>query len=217
LIQDEVIELLAVEAGKGREVAELTAGAMSGEIDFAEALEKRVRALEGLPVAVLDEVTGRIRLTPGAKTFIRTLKRLGMKIGIVSGGFSWFTDRLATELGLDHSYANTLEVEDGRLTGRLVGPAIDRPRKAEILIEIAQKEGIALDQVVAIGDGANDLDMLAVAGLGIGFNAKPVVKEVADSSVSVPYLDAILFVLGIRRDEIEVDEAVPEVAGLPPI
>ncbi len=217
LIQDEVIELLAAAAGKQKEIAAATALAMEGEVDFAESLTDRVRLLEGVPVAVLDEVAAAIRLTPGARTFIRTLKRMGMRIGLLSGGFTWFTDRLAAELELDHSYANELEIEDGRLTGRLLGPIVDRARKAEILREIARAEGIALDQVVAIGDGANDLDMLAAAGLGIGFNPKPIVRGAADSSVSVPYLDAILFVLGIRRDEVESDGDAPEVGGLPPL
>lgn len=221
LIQDEVIELLAAAAGKRDEVAAITTRAMTGETDFTLALEQRVRLLAGLSVSVLDEVAAKIRLTPGARTFVRTLKRMGMKVGILSGGFTWFTDRLASDLGLDHSYANELEIEDGRLTGRITGTMIDRARKAEILREIAAREGIGLDQVVAIGDGANDLDMLAAAGLGIGFNAKPVVRNAADSSVSVPYLDAILFVLGIRRDEVEADVAEngspPEIVGLPPI
>ena len=216
LIQDEVIELLASAAGKQQEVAAATALAMEGEVDFAESLTDRVRLLQGVPVAVLDEVAAAIRLTPGARTFIRTLKRMGMRIGILSGGFTWFTDRLAAELELDHSYANELEIKDGYLTGRLLGPIVDRARKAEILREIARAEGIALDQVVAIGDGANDLDMLAAAGLGIGFNPKPIVRGAADSSVSVPYLDAILFVLGIRRDEVESDGNTPDVRGLPP-
>ena len=217
LIQDEVIELLAAAAGKQKEIAAATALAMEGEVDFAESLTDRVRLLQGVPVAVLDEVAAAIRLTPGARTFIRTLKRMGMRIGLLSGGFTWFTDRLAAELELDHSYANELEIEDGHLTGRLLGPIVDRARKAEILREIARAEGIALDQVVAIGDGANDLDMLAAAGLGIGFNPKPIVRGAADSSVSVPYLDAILFVLGIRRDEVESDGDAPEVGGLPPL
>ena len=217
LIQDEVIELLAAAAGKQKEIGAATALAMEGEVDFAESLTDRVRLLQGVHVAVLDEVAAAIRLTPGARTFIRTLKRMGMRIGLLSGGFTWFTDRLAAELELDHSYANELEIEDGHLTGRLLGPIVDRARKAEILREIARAEGIALDQVVAIGDGANDLDMLAAAGLGIGFNPKPIVRGAADSSVSVPYLDAILFVLGIRRDEVESDGDAPEVGGLPPL
>jgi phosphoserine phosphatase len=147
---------------------------------------------------------------------------MGMKIGIVSGGFTVFTDRLKIELGLDHAFGNELEVEDGRLTGRLIGEPIDRARKGEILREVAEAEGISLDQTVAIGDGANDLDMLATAGLGIAFNARPVVRHAADTAVSVPYLDAILFLLGIRREEVEAadgdDAGTPiPIVGLPPV
>ncbi|MCA1736259.1 MAG: HAD-IB family phosphatase [Actinobacteria bacterium] len=187
-----------------------------GNIDSIERLSRYPVVSYELAVSGGDHNAMRTSLL-----FVRTLKRMGMKVGILSGGFTWFTDRLASDLGLDHSYANELEIEDGRLTGRITGTMIDRARKAEILREIAAREGIGLDQVVAIGDGANDLDMLAAAGLGIGFNAKPVVRNAADSSVSVPYLDAILFVLGIRRDEVEADVAgngsPPEIVGLPPI
>ncbi|HUP15692.1 MAG TPA: phosphoserine phosphatase SerB [Acidimicrobiia bacterium] len=222
LIQDEVIDLLADEAGVAAEVAELTARAMTGEIDFAASLTRRVALLRDLPVDALERVWDRIRLTPGARTFVRTLHRMGMKIAIVSGGFTVFTERLKTDLGLDHAYGNELEIADGRLTGRLTGPPIDRARKASILKEVARVEGIPLDQTVAIGDGANDLDMLAVAGLGIAFNAKPVVRDAAHTAVSVPYLDAILFLLGIRRDEVEAADSGDQtdripVAGLPPV
>ncbi|HEY3428075.1 MAG TPA: phosphoserine phosphatase SerB [Acidimicrobiia bacterium] len=217
LIQDEIIDLLATEAGQAEKVAAITEKAMAGDLDFNEALRARVATLAGLPVSSLESVAARVQLTPGARTFVRTLKKMGMKIGIVSGGFTWFTDRLAKDLGLDHAYANELEIKDDRLTGQIIGSAVDRPRKAEILTEIARKEGIGLDQVVAIGDGANDLDMLATAGLGIAFNAKPVVRDAAHSAVSVPYLDAILFVLGIRRDEVDSSESVPAVEGLPPV
>jgi phosphoserine phosphatase len=157
---------------------------------------------------------------------VRTLKRLGYTVAIVSGGFSTVVDRLAADLKLDHAVANELEIEDGRLTGRLLGEIVDRAGKATVLRRIAAAEGIPLEQTVAIGDGANDLDMLAVAGLGIAFNAKPVVREAADTAVSVPYLDAILFLLGIRRDEIEAADAEdPElvrdglipVPGTPPV
>jgi phosphoserine phosphatase len=144
-----------------------------------------------------------MQLTPGARTFVRTLKRLGYTVGIVSGGFTHFTDRLAAELGLDHAVANELEIIDGRLTGRVLGPVVDRRRKAELLASFAEAEGIPLSQAVAVGDGANDLDMLSTAGLGIAFNAKPVVQQAADTTVNVPYLDAILFVLGVTRDEVE--------------
>jgi phosphoserine phosphatase len=203
LIQDEVIELLAAEAGSLDQVRALTEQAMAGEVDFEDALRQRVALLEGLDLAALDRARGAMRLTPGARTFVRTLRRLGYTVGIVSGGFTHFTDRLAEELSLDHAVANQLEIVDGRLTGRVTGPVVDRRRKAELLAEFAAADGIPLSQVVAVGDGANDLDMLSAAGLGIAFNAKPVVQEAADTTVNVPYLDAILFVLGVTRDEVE--------------
>lgn len=212
LIQDEVIELLAQEAGCHDEVQEVTARAMAGELDFAEALRERVALLEGLDAAALERARSRMRLTPGARTFVSTLKRLGYTVGIVSGGFTPFTDHLRCELGVDHAVANELEWSDGRLTGRVLDPIVDRSRKAELLKEFAAREGIPLSQTVAVGDGANDLDMLANAGLGIAFNAKPVVQEAADTTVNVPYLDAVLFVLGVRRGEVEAvadDTPVP--------
>jgi phosphoserine phosphatase len=224
LIQDEVIELLADEAGCLEAVADITSRAMAGELDFEGSLHARVALLEGLDEAAIDRVRERVRLTPGARTFVRTLKRLGFTVAIVSGGFTAFTDVLRDELGLDHAVANELEIVDGRLTGRTVGPVVDRARKAEVLREIAAIEGFDLSQCVAVGDGANDLDMIAAAGLGIAFNAKPVVSDAADTSVTVPYLDAILFLLGIRREEVEradaaagVDPETVPVAGLPPI
>jgi phosphoserine phosphatase len=216
LIQDEVIDLLAEEAGVVEGVRELTAAAMDGSVDFERALAERVALLAGLDREALDRVWATVRLTPGARTFVRTLHRLGMKVAVISGGFTEFTDRLRQDLGLDHAFANQLEVVDGRLTGRLVGPIVDRARKAEILREVAEREGIPLEQTVAVGDGANDLDMLAAAGLGIAFNAKPVVRTAADTALRVPFLDAILFLLGIRRDEVDPAEPVP-VDGLPPV
>jgi phosphoserine phosphatase len=226
LIQDEVIELLAERAGCGHDVADITARAMAGDLDFAASLRERVSRLAGTPASVLDEIGDAIRLTPGARTFVRTLKRLGYKVAIVSGGFTAVTDRLAADLGLDHAVANVLEVVDGLITGRLTGDIVDRAGKAEVLRRIAAAEGIPLEQTVAVGDGANDLDMLAAAGLGIAFNAKPVVRAQADTAVSVPYLDAILFLLGIRRDEVEAADAgdpsflregLQPVPGTPPI
>ena len=207
LIQAEVIELLAERAGQGAEVARVTEAAMRGELDFEASLRRRVALLAGLPADAVDEVRRAVTLTPGARTLVRTLKRLDHEIGIVSGGFTQVTDALAAELGLDYSAANTLEVVDGRLTGGLVGPVIDRAGKAAALERFAAAAGVPLSQTVAIGDGANDLDMLARAGLGVAFNAKPVVREAAQVSLSVPYLDAILFLLGITREEVEAADA----------
>ncbi len=207
LIQDEVIELLAEHAGRAAEVAAVTEAAMRGELDFAQSLHARVATLEGLPVSVLDEVRDAVRLTPGARTLVRTLKRLGFTVGVVSGGFVEVVEPIAEELGVDHVRANRLEVVDGRLTGRVVGEVVDRAGKAAALREFAALEGLPLARTVAIGDGANDLDMLAVAGLGVAFNAKPMVRRQADTSLTVPYLDAVLFLLGISREEIEDADA----------
>ncbi|KNX37197.1 phosphoserine phosphatase SerB [Luteipulveratus halotolerans] len=203
LIQDEVIELLAAHAGRERQVAEVTEAAMRGELDFAQSLHQRVAALEGLPVSVFDEVRAAVRLTPGASTLVRTLKRLGFTVAVVSGGFIEVVEPLARELGIDHAHANRLEVVDGRLTGRVDGPVVDRAEKAAALRRFADAAGLPLSRTVAVGDGANDLDMLAAAGLGVAFNAKPVVQEQADTTVNVPYLDAVLFMLGISREEVE--------------
>ncbi|WP_456598953.1 phosphoserine phosphatase SerB [Blastococcus sp. SYSU DS0616] len=202
LVRGEVIDELAARAGRAAEVARITAAAMNGELDFAESLRARVAVLAGLPEEVLDEVREHLVLTPGARTLIRTLQRLGFRCGIVSGGFTQITDPLAESLGLDFAAANTLEVRDGRLTGGLVGDIVDRPGKARALMRFAEEYGIPLDQTVAVGDGANDLDMLNTAGLGIAFNAKPFVREQAHTALNQPYLDAVLQVLGFTRDEV---------------
>jgi phosphoserine phosphatase len=207
LVRGEVIDELAARAGRAAEVARITAAAMNGELDFAESLRARVGVLAGLPVEVLDEVREALVLTPGARTLIRTLQRLGFRCGIVSGGFTQITDPLAETLGLDFAAANTLEVVDGRLTGGLVGDIVDRPGKARALERFAAEYGIPMEQTVAVGDGANDLDMLNAAGLGIAFNAKPFVREQAHTALNQPYLDAVLQVLGFTRDE--VLDAVP--------
>jgi phosphoserine phosphatase len=226
LIQEEIVNLLAREADVETEVSAITAAAMAGEVDFEESLRERVSLLKGLDQAALDRVSAAITVTPGARTFIRTLKRLGMKTAIVSAGFTRFADAIASDLEVDYSLSNTLDVKDGVLTGGLTGELVDGPRKAVFLRSIADAEGIALSQVVAVGDGANDLDMLAVAGLGIAFNAKPILKEGADTSVSVPFLDAILFLMGIRRELVEAADAADpkfeqtplmEVPGTPPV
>lgn len=203
LVQGELIDELAAHAGHGASVAEITRQAMEGELGFEEALRARVELLKGLSVNVLEAVAESIALTPGARTFVRTLRRLGYKTAIVSGGFTYFTDRLEVELGLDHSFANELEIVDGRLTGKLVGPIVDRKAKADLLRRVAAAEGVPVEQTVAIGDGANDVDMLTVAGLGIAFNARAAAQEAADTAVSVPFLDAILFLLGVSREEVE--------------
>jgi phosphoserine phosphatase len=207
LLQDEAIELLAARAGSEREVAELTAAAMNGEIDFTDALRQRVALLAGLDAAVIDEVLDGLRLTPGARTLVRTLKRLGYRCGAVSGGFTQFTDRLTADLGLDYAQANTLEIADGKLTGKVTGPVIDRAGKERALREFAALAGVPLSQTVAVGDGANDLDMISAAGLGIAINAKPAVRSAADASVSVPQLDVILHLLGISREDVEAADA----------
>ncbi len=211
LIQDEVIELLARHAGRAEEVAAVTEAAMRGELDFAQSLHARVATLAGLPTSVLDEVRYSVRLTSGARTLVRTLKRLGFTVALVSGGFAEVVEPIGRDLGVDHVRANRLEVRDGHLTGRVVGAVVDRAGKAQALREFAALEGLPLARTVAIGDGANDLDMLAIAGLGVAFNAKPLVREQADTSLNVPYLDAVLFLLGISREEVEEadDDAPP--------
>ncbi len=207
LVSGEAIDLLAARARCSAKVAELTAAAMRGELDFAAALRERVALLAGLDASVLDEVRAELRLAPGARTLIRTLRRLGYRCGIVSGGFTQFTDGLAADLGLDYAAANTLEIVGGKLTGQTTGAVIDRAGKARALRDFAARYGVPLSQTVAVGDGANDLDMIAEAGLGIAFNAKPAVRDAADASVSVPHLDAILYLLGISRDEVEAADA----------
>lgn len=226
LIENEVINLLADEAGVGEKVAAITSKAMRGEIDFEGSLRERVALLKGLDEESVNRVHTRISVTPGARTFIRTLKRMGMKTAIVSAGFTRFANALAADLDIDYSLSNTLEVKDGVLTGGLAGELVDGPRKATFLREVAATEGISPSQVVAVGDGANDLEMLAVAGLGIAFNAKPVVRQRADTAVSVPYLDAILFLMGVRRDFVDAADAADpdfepkpllDVPGTPPV
>jgi phosphoserine phosphatase len=207
LVQGEVIEMLAEHAGCLAEVAEVTEAAMRGELDFEQSLRQRVALLEGLDVSCLDDVYAGLVLTPGARTLVRTLKRLGYRFAIVSGGFSQITDRLAADLGIDFAAANELEVAEGRLTGRIVGPVVDRAGKAEALRRFAAAAGVSQAATVAVGDGANDLDMLAAAGLGVAFNAKPVVQKAADTTVNVPFLDAIIYLLGISREEVEAADA----------
>jgi phosphoserine phosphatase len=208
LIQGEVIEMLAARVGVADEVAAITDAAMRGEIDFTASLHRRVATLAGLPVGVLDDVAEGLELTPGARTTLRTLRRLGFHVGVVSGGFRQVIEPLARELMLDYVAANQLEIVDGKLTGRVVGPIVDRAGKAKALRDFAQQAGVPMEQTVAVGDGANDIDMLTAAGLGVAFNAKPALREVADASLSHPYLDTVLFLLGVTRGEIEAADAV---------
>ncbi len=191
LITGEVIEMLAEHAGAGAVVALVTERAMRGEIDFATSLHERVRVLAGLPAAVLGEVRDEVRLSPGARELLAELARRDWPVGLVSGGFAEIVEPLAASLGIRHTAANRLEVSGGRLTGRVIGPVVDRAAKAVALRGFAAAEGVALDRCVAIGDGANDLDMLRTAGLGIAFNAKPLVRDQADAAVD-GRLDAVL-------------------------
>ncbi|HEX6888020.1 MAG TPA: phosphoserine phosphatase SerB [Candidatus Nanopelagicales bacterium] len=216
LIQDEVIELLARFAGREAQVRAVTEAAMRGELDFAASLHARVAELAGLPATVIDEARAQVRLTPGARTLCRTLKRLGYRIALVSGGFTEVIAPIAEQLGVDAVRANGLEVVDGHLTGRVRGPVIDRAAKAAALREFAAEFGIPAARTVAIGDGANDLDMLAAADHGIAFNAKPVVQAAADTALNVPYLDTVLYLLGISREEVEQADALADAEALSP-
>ena len=208
LIQGEVIEMLAARAGVEAKVAQITEAAMRGELDFEESLRERVATLAGLPAGVVDDVADQIELTPGARTTLRTLRRLGYHCGVVSGGFRQVIEPLAEDLMLDFVAANHLEIVDGVLTGRVTGTVVDRPGKAKALRDFASQFGVPMEQTVAVGDGANDIDMLTAAGLGVAFNAKPALREVADASLSHPYLDTVLFILGITRGEIEAADAL---------
>lgn len=202
LTQGEVIDALAQVAGVGPEVAQITERAMQGELDFEAALRERVKLLRGLPLEALQQVRARIELTPGAHALLRVLKKLGYRIAVISGGFTYFTDWLKAQLGLDYAYANELEIRDGHLTGALRGHIVDARRKADLLETIAQGEGISLEQVIAVGDGANDLLMLKRAGLGIAFNPKRSLRDAAEHTLDQPQLDAILYLLGMHEHEL---------------
>ena len=199
LIENEIIDELAKAAGVEEEVRKLTEKAMSGEIDFETALRERVRLLKGLPVEVLEKIYSEIKLTEGAKELIQALKESGYKVALVSGGFTYFTEKLKEELGLDYAFGNELEIKDGKLTGEIKGRIIDAEEKARIIKEIAEKEGISEENIVAVGDGANDRIMVKNAGLGIAFNAKKVLKEIADGTISKENLIGLASVLGLSE------------------
>lgn len=207
LIQDEVVDLLAEHAGVGDQVSKITERAMDGEIDFAQSLRERVGLLAGLPEGVIEQVRHQVRLTPGARTLCRTLNRLGYRIVLVSGGFINVIGPIAAELGVSEVRANTLEIADGKITGELLGPIVDRVGKRNALEDVARRHAIPRRRIIAIGDGANDIDMLEAAGLGVAFNAKKALQDRADTAVNLPYLDSILYLLGITREEIEAADA----------
>jgi phosphoserine phosphatase len=201
LIQAEVIDELAKNAGVGKQVAEITERAMRGEIDYKESFTQRVALLKGLPESVLGEVAANLRITDGTERLMSTLKRLGYKTVILSGGFTYFGRALQRRFGFDYVYSNELEIENGLLTGNVVGEIVDGERKASLLASIAQHEGFSLEQTIAVGDGANDLPMLSIAGLGIAFRAKPIVKESAKQSLNTLGLDSILYLMGLSERE----------------
>tara|TARA_R110001599_G_scaffold94799_7_gene246237 strand:- start:819 stop:2030 length:1212 start_codon:yes stop_codon:yes gene_type:complete len=201
LIDAEVIDELAKAAGVGEQVSAITERAMRGELDFQASFRERMALLKGLPVAVLEEIGASLKLTEGAETLISQLRRLGYKTAILSGGFSYFADQLQQRLGIDYVYANALPVKDGLVTGEVLEPIVDGQRKADLLRELAEREGISLEQTIAVGDGANDLPMLSIAGLGVAFRAKPLVKQSAKQAISTLGLDGILYLLGFRDRE----------------
>ncbi|MCP5142248.1 MAG: phosphoserine phosphatase SerB [Chromatiales bacterium] len=203
LIQCEVIDELAVEAGVGEQVAAITESAMRGELDFKESFRRRLALLEGMPESVLAKVAERLPITDGAERLICNLRKLGYKVAILSGGFTYFAEHLQRRFGIDYVHANQLDFVDGRLTGKIKGEVVDGARKAALLREIAAREGVKLEQVIAVGDGANDLPMLSIAGLGIAFHAKPIVKEQARHSIATIGLDGVLYLLGMRDWEVD--------------
>ena len=211
-LQCEVIDEMGKLAGVGKEMAAITHQAMSGELEFSAALKKRVGLLSGLSVSRLEELFDRIPITPGAEDLVRILKHLGYKIAIVSGGFQFFIEKLVAKYGIDYGFANQLEIDNGTLTGKLQGGIIDASAKKKILVSLAEEEGFSLRQVVAVGDGANDIDMLASAGLGIAFNAKPIVQQHARASINQSSLDLILYFLGINGKDLQ---ELREIVGRP--
>ncbi len=206
LIEAEVIDELAKAAGVGEQVASITEAAMRGELDFKQSFAERVRLLEGLDESVLAEIAAQLPITEGAERLIETLRKLGYKTAILSGGFTYFGQYLKQRLGIDYVFANELDIVNGKVTGEVAGDIVDGQRKAELLRELAEREKISLEQVVAVGDGANDLPMLSIAGLGIAFRAKPVVRAEAEQAISTLGLDAILYLMGFRDREIKHEE-----------
>lgn len=203
LIQGEAIDLMAQAAGVGEEVSAITARAMNGEIDFKESFRQRLALLKGLPESALAAIDEKIEITEGAEELIQHLTQMGYKTAILSGGFTWFAQRLQQRLGIDHVFANELEIKDGKLTGDVVGEIVDESKKASLIKSIAHTEGIRLEQVIAVGDGANDIPMLSLAGLGIAFHAKPAVREQAQTAFGTVGLDGILYLIGMRENELE--------------
>ncbi|OED38180.1 phosphoserine phosphatase SerB [Chromatiales bacterium (ex Bugula neritina AB1)] len=203
LIQGEVIDLMAAEAGVGEQVSAITARAMNGELDFNDSFRQRLALLRGLPESTLQTIYDNLEISAGAESLLKNLNRLGYKTAIISGGFTWFAEKLADKLGIDHVHANALQIIDGRLTGKVAGDIVNEKRKAELLRSIADDEGIKLEQVIAVGDGANDISMLTVAGLGIAYHAKPKVREQAQNAFGNVGLDGILYLIGMRAAEIE--------------
>lgn len=201
LIETEVIDELAIEAGVGEQVAKITELAMQGKLDFQQSFRQRMALLKGLDESVLERIAARLPVTEGADRLIQNLKSMGYKTAILSGGFNYFGRQLQKRFGIDYLFANELEIEHGKVTGNVVGTIVDGQRKAELLKEIAEKEGIRLEQTIAVGDGANDLPMLNLAGLGIAFRAKPLVRENAGQSISTLGLDGILYLLGFRDQD----------------
>ena len=211
LVDAEIIDELAKAAGVGDKVSEITAKGMRGEIEFKESLRERVKLLKGVPVDVMEQIKDNIKLTPGSEELITSLKEMGYKLALISGGFTYFTNILKERLGFDYAFANEIVVKNGKLTGEIKGEIIDAKRKAEIVKELAEKENISTDEIVAIGDGANDKIMLQNAGLGIAFNAKDVLKRVADGSLTKNNLKGLLFCLGMTETELErIKSVVPK-------
>ncbi len=206
IVDAEIIDEIGIAAGVEEEVKTVTKRAMNGEIEFEEALRDRVKLLKNLPVSALDDVSENLELTPGANELLVTLKELGYKIALISGGFTFFTDRLKEKLNFDYAYANELVVKDGKLTGEITGRIIDAKAKRDIIKEIAKKEGITMDEVIAVGDGANDRFMLRDVGLGVGFNPKGVLKKYADGVLTDKNLKGILYCLGDYREKVLKDE-----------